>query len=82
MAIHRFLNLDGSGPQPFKNVVKWGVTDRLSGRRRRSPGRAPMPYVAPNLAAIATPLAAGRGVRFTWLGPDERLHVLPIGGDG
>jgi L-ascorbate metabolism protein UlaG (beta-lactamase superfamily) len=76
MAVYRFLNLDGSGPQPFKSVVKWGLTDRLSGRRRRSPDRAPMPCVAPNLAAIATPLTAGAGVRFTWLGHASWLVQL------
>ena len=35
----RFVNLDGSGPHPFKAVYKWAVADKLAGRRRKSPAR-------------------------------------------
>ena len=36
----RFVNLDGSGPHPFRDVWKWAVKDKLAGRRRKSPPRA------------------------------------------
>src|SRR6185369_4859705 len=39
----RFLNLDGSGPHPLRNVLKWAVVDTVLGRRRRTPGTAPAP---------------------------------------
>ncbi len=64
----RFVNLDGSGPHPLRNVLKWGVVDRLAGRRRRSPARAPVPCVEADLRAIATPPAPGEPARLTWLG--------------
>jgi len=42
------------------------VLDRLAGRRRRSPDRAPVPAVRPDLEAIRTP--PREGLRVTWLG--------------
>lgn len=64
----RFTNLDGSGPHGLGSVFKWGVVDRLAGRRRRTPMRAPVPRVEPDLAALARPPAAGEPPRLTWLG--------------
>jgi L-ascorbate metabolism protein UlaG (beta-lactamase superfamily) len=72
----RFKNLDGSVPQAFTNVFKWAVTDKLTGRRRKSPDRAPVPRVAPDLAALATPPAPGEGARLTWLGHASWLVQL------
>ena len=55
----KFVNLDGSGPQPFRNVYKWAVADKLTGRRRKSPGRAEIPAVAvdPNWSMLLWTLA-------------------------
>ncbi len=71
-----FKNLDGSVPQSFDNVLKWAVTDRLMGRRRKSPARAPVPRVEPDLALLATPPAAHEGARLTWLGHASWLVQL------
>jgi L-ascorbate metabolism protein UlaG (beta-lactamase superfamily) len=64
----RFTNLDGSVPQTMGSVVKWGLTDRLTGKRRRTPKRAPVPHQAVDLGLVATPPGAGEGARLTWLG--------------
>ena len=62
----RFVNLDGSGPKRFRDVLRWSVWDRLAGRRRRSPGRAPVPTVDPG--PLGAPPAAGEPARITWIG--------------
>lgn len=72
----RFKNLDGSGPQPFDTVFKWAVADKLAGRRRKSPSRAPVPRVDPDLPALATPPTQGEGARLTWLGHASWLVQL------
>src|SRR3954465_10732843 len=72
----RYRNLDGSGPQPFWNVVRWAVTDKLRGRRRRPPPRADVPLVEPDFKALATPPAPGEGARLTWLGHASWLVQL------
>src|SRR5438046_10708412 len=71
-----YRNLDGSGPQPFSKVFKWGIADKLAGRRRSSPARAPMPRVEVDLQVLATPPAAGAGARLTWLGHASWLVQL------
>ncbi|HSP77921.1 MAG TPA: MBL fold metallo-hydrolase, partial [Myxococcaceae bacterium] len=72
----RFKNLDGSGPHPLGNILKWAVGDKLAGRRRKSPPGAPVPRVEPDLAALATPPAPGEGARLTWLGHASWLVQL------
>jgi L-ascorbate metabolism protein UlaG (beta-lactamase superfamily) len=72
----RFVNLDGSGPRGLGAVFKWMVVDRLTGRRRRAPDRAPVPRVEPDAARLATPPARGEGVRLTWLGHASWLVQL------
>lgn len=72
----RFVNLDGSGPKGLGAVLKWSVVDRLTGKRRRAPDRAPVPTVAPDLARLATPPARGEGARITWLGHASFLVQL------
>ncbi len=64
----RFVNLDGSGPKTFGAVLKWSVLDRIAGKRRKSPDRAPVPTVKPDLARIASPPGPGEGARLTWIG--------------
>jgi L-ascorbate metabolism protein UlaG (beta-lactamase superfamily) len=64
----RFTNLDGTVPQSMGSVLKWGLTDRLTGKRRRTPKRAPVPHQAVDLGLVATPPGAGEGARLTWLG--------------
>src|SRR4029453_11588767 len=62
----RFRNLDGSGPTPFRRVFRWVVLDRLTGRRRRSPARAPVPEVQTDVEVLRRPPLDG--LRLTWLG--------------
>jgi L-ascorbate metabolism protein UlaG (beta-lactamase superfamily) len=64
----RFTNLDGSTPRGVVNILRWKVWDGLAGKNRRSPDRAPVPVVQPDLAALATPPAPGEPARVTWLG--------------
>jgi L-ascorbate metabolism protein UlaG (beta-lactamase superfamily) len=74
----RFTNLDGTVPQSMGAVVKWGLTDRLTGKRRRTPRRAPVKHQTVDLGLVATPpgagegprrqRGAGEGARLTWLG--------------
>jgi L-ascorbate metabolism protein UlaG (beta-lactamase superfamily) len=72
----RFVNLDGSGPQPFKNVYRWAVADKLRGRRRKSPARAEVPAVRTDAEALRVPPAPGAGARLTWLGHASWLVQL------
>ncbi|WP_224243058.1 MBL fold metallo-hydrolase [Hyalangium gracile] len=72
----RFKNLDGSIPHRFDTVFKWAVTDKLTGRRRKSPSRASVPRIEPDLTALATPPAPGEGARLTWLGHASWLVQL------
>jgi len=72
----RFVNLDGSKPQGFGAVFKWAVLDKLAGRRRESPPRAPVARVAPDLARLATPPEPGEPARLTWLGHASWLVQL------
>ena len=72
----RFKNLDGTGPQPFANVFKWAVGDKLAGRRRKSPDHCAVRRVEPDLALLATPPAPGEGARLTWLGHASWLVQL------
>jgi L-ascorbate metabolism protein UlaG (beta-lactamase superfamily) len=62
----RFRNLDGSGPSPLARVLRWAVVDRLTGKRRRSPARAPVLEVRPDVEALRSPPV--EGLRVTWLG--------------
>ena len=82
---HRFKNLDGSGPHPFSSVLKWGVVDKLAGRRRKSPAQAPVPRVEPDLATLATPPAPGEAQQRKALQPQRshhRFQVCYLGGQG
>jgi L-ascorbate metabolism protein UlaG (beta-lactamase superfamily) len=72
----RFVNLDGSGPKGLGDVLKWSVWDRLLGRRRSSPDRAPVATVEPDLALLASPPPAGAPARLTWLGHASFLLQL------
>jgi L-ascorbate metabolism protein UlaG (beta-lactamase superfamily) len=64
----RFVNLDGSGPHAFSAVYKWAVRDKLAGRRRKSPPRAPVPAVDVDLAALRLLPKPGEPPRLVWLG--------------
>src|SRR3954469_14513392 len=76
MARRLFRNLDGSGAQPFGNVIRWALLDRIRGRRdRRKPGVG-APGVTPDLEMLATPPAKGDDIRLTWLGHASWLVQL------
>jgi L-ascorbate metabolism protein UlaG (beta-lactamase superfamily) len=77
-AAGRYVNLDGTGPHPFRDVYKWAVTDKLAGRRRKSPPRAEVPAVVPDHAALQSPPAAGAGARLVWLG--HASWLIQLGG--
>ena len=72
----RFVNLDGSGPHPLRDVYKWAVTDKLAGRRRKSPPTAEVPAVVPDHASLQIPPAVGEGARLVWLGHASWLIQL------
>ncbi len=72
----RFVNLDGSSPLGLRAVLRWSIWDRLTGKRRVSPDRAPVPAVAPDLALLRTPPAPGEPARITWLGHASFLVQL------
>ena len=72
----RFVNLDGSGPHPLRDVWKWMVVDQLAGRRRKSPPRAPVPFVVPEPGVFQTPPAPGEPARLCWLGHASWLVQL------
>jgi L-ascorbate metabolism protein UlaG (beta-lactamase superfamily) len=74
----RFVNLDGTGPQPLGNVVKWAITDKVAGRRRKSPARAAVPVAPVDAASLREPPAPGQGARVTWLG--HASWLIQIGG--
>jgi L-ascorbate metabolism protein UlaG (beta-lactamase superfamily) len=72
----RFLNLDGTTPQGLSDVLRWSIWDRLAGRRRVSPDRAPVPEVQADLALLSRPPAVGEPARITWLGHASWLVQL------
>ncbi len=72
----RFTNLDGSGPKGLGTALKWSLWDRITGKRRRTPDRAPVPSVAPDLATLRRPPAPGEPARITWLGHASFLVQL------
>jgi L-ascorbate metabolism protein UlaG (beta-lactamase superfamily) len=72
----RFVNLDGSTPNSLGSVLRWVVWDKLTGKRRVSPARAPVPVVAPDLDRLARPPAPGEPARLTWLGHASFLVQL------
>jgi L-ascorbate metabolism protein UlaG (beta-lactamase superfamily) len=76
MARLRFVNLDGSGPQPLSAVLKWALWDRLSGKRSPSRWVGETPSVSPDAAVLARPPAPGEGARLTWIGHASWLVQL------
>jgi L-ascorbate metabolism protein UlaG (beta-lactamase superfamily) len=72
----RFVNLDGTGPSSFRTVFRWAVLDKIAGRRRTSPARAPMARVEPDRALLEVPPRPGAPARLTWLGHASFLIQL------
>lgn len=72
----RFANANGKGPAAFGDVLRWKLWDRITGKRRVAPPRAPVPTVAPDLALLRTPPAPGEPARVTWLGHASFLVQL------
>jgi L-ascorbate metabolism protein UlaG (beta-lactamase superfamily) len=66
----RFHNPDGTEPRGFGDLLKW----RLS--RTRTPDRAPIPRVEPDLERLSHPPGPGEGARLTWLGHSSFLVQL------
>jgi L-ascorbate metabolism protein UlaG (beta-lactamase superfamily) len=65
----RFRNLDGTGaPGTVIPAFRMLVIDGITGRRRSSPDKAPVPKVDPDFALIARPPGSGEGARLTWIG--------------
>lgn len=71
-----FTNLDGTVPGGLSRVLRWQVWDRITGKRRVTPDRAPVPAVAPDLALLRTPPGPGEPARVTWLGHASFLVQL------
>src|SRR5512147_1433954 len=72
----RFTNADGRQPDGLGKILRWKVWDRLTGKRHPSPGGAPAPAVAPDLALLAAPPRPGEPARVTWLGHASFLVQL------
>jgi L-ascorbate metabolism protein UlaG (beta-lactamase superfamily) len=72
----RFQNADGVPPRSIWDGLRWGVWDRLTGKRPKTPAHAPVPHVAPDLARIAKPPPPGEPARLTWLGHASFLVQL------
>jgi L-ascorbate metabolism protein UlaG (beta-lactamase superfamily) len=72
----RFLNLDGSAPQPFSAVFKWAVVDRVLGRRRAHSVGSPSPHVPIDPALLKQPPSVGQPARLTWIGHASWLVQL------
>jgi len=72
----RFLNLDPSESHGFGDLLRWQILDRLSGEKRSSPDRAPIPTVEPDRARLREPPGRGKGARITWLGHSSFLVQL------
>jgi L-ascorbate metabolism protein UlaG (beta-lactamase superfamily) len=72
----RFLNLDPGESHGFGDVLRWQLLDRISGAKRSSPDRAPVPTVAPDRERLREPPARGEGARITWLGHSSFLVQL------
>ena len=64
----RFVNLDPGESHGFGDFLKWQIGDRLSGEKRSTPDRAPVPTVPADAARLATPPGPGEPARITWLG--------------
>ena len=73
---HSFTNLDGSTQPKLGAVLRWAVVDRLAGRRRASPHRAPVNRVEPDAALLRRPPELGQPARITWLGHASWLVQL------
>jgi L-ascorbate metabolism protein UlaG (beta-lactamase superfamily) len=70
----RFHNLDPAHrPRNFREVFRWGVLDRLSGRRRVAPPGPPAPRAEPDLDLIRAPDGPPR---LTWIGHASFLATL------
>ena len=72
----RFVNPDGERPAGLGTVLRWSLWDRVTGKRRSSPDRAPVPFVQADPASLATPPAVGEPARVTWLGHASFLVQL------
>jgi L-ascorbate metabolism protein UlaG (beta-lactamase superfamily) len=72
----RFVNLDGSAPAGLGAVLRWAVWDRITGARRSSPDRAPVPVVQADRSRLARPPAPFEAARVTWLGHASFLVQL------
>lgn len=63
LAPMRYRNLEPPHePQSMGAVLKWALVDRVAGRRRRSPRRAEVPRVTPDLARV------DQAPSLTWVG--------------
>ncbi len=66
----RFKNPDGTEPPGFRDFLSWQLD------RTRTPDRAPVPRVAPDLEHLAHAPGPGEGARLTWLGHSTFLIQL------
>ncbi len=66
----RFHNPDGTEPPGFGDFLSWQLN------RTKTPDRASVPRVAPDLERLAHPPGPGEGARLTWLGHSSFLVQL------
>ena len=72
----RFVNLDPREDHGLGDVLRWQLLDRLSGAKRSTPDRAPVPRAEPDRARLREPPPPGGGARVTWLGHASFLVQL------
>jgi len=71
---HQFHNLDPAHrPHGAAAILRWGVLDRVLGRRQKAAPGPPAPRVAPDLDLIHGKSSEGR---LTWIGHASILGVL------
>ena len=71
---HRFANPDPSHrPHTAAAILRWGVADRLRGRRRKRPAGPPAPRVEPDRTLIHE---RSDRTRVTWIGHASFLATL------
>jgi L-ascorbate metabolism protein UlaG (beta-lactamase superfamily) len=74
LANHRYSNLDPThAPHGARAILRWGVTERLRGRRRRRPPGPPAPRVEPDLELIH---GSSERPLITWIGHCSYLCSL------
>jgi len=69
----RFVNMDGTSPHSFGDIMKWGISGVASRHRIRAQRGATAPVVSPDIDLIHDVPGPCDGARLTWLGHSSWL---------